>query len=599
MTRTLLAIALAGCSGNVELPSQDPPPPWGVPISGGTLLVTGDGARAVVADPDRDHIAIVDLDAKHVLADVALTAGSEPGRGVEDGAGRIHIALRGIGALVTLDGLTGEVRDQRLACTEPRGVAWDPATDLVHVACTSGELVSLPAAGGDAVRTLHLDRDLRDIIVRGSSLVVTRFRTAELITLDAQGAIVSRVTPPTVTRLNISGGDGVPSPDGSGAGSGAPVLATPEVAWRTIPLADGRMVMSHQRKVGKALGLSPGGYEAPCGHGIVESAITVMNPDGTPVAIAPFVQGALPVDVAADTYATKVAFVSAGRMSVHVVPTSAFGRGDDELCGDSDQSLVSNLDDQLGSPTSVAYRPDGELVVFYPEFPALVIHPSSDPAAPTRTIILPGGIGYDSGRALFHTQTSAGIACASCHPEARDDGQVWTFDPLGPRRTQSVAGGILSRGPYHWSGDMTDLATLMQNVFSQRMFGGGLSHSQLVSLGPWLDRVPAPQSISFASADAIARGQSLFLSQQLGCTGCHVGPLYTNNALVDVGTGSPFKVPSLVGVGVRAPYMHDGCAATLRDRFTTAACGGGDYHGRTSSLSSEQLSDLVAFLESL
>jgi hypothetical protein len=76
-----------------------------------------------------------------------------------------------------------------------------------------------------------------------------------------------------------------------------------------------------------------------------------------------------------------------------------------------------------------------------------------------------------------------------------------------------------------------------------------------------------------------------------------VVPLYTNNALVFVGTGGMFKVPSLVGVAARAPYMHDGCAATLRDRFGT--CGGGDAHGRTSGLTEAQLADLAAFLESL
>ena len=57
------------------------------------------------------------------------------------------------------------------------------------------------------------------------------------------------------------------------------------------------------------------------------------------------------------------------------------------------------------------------------------------------------------------------------------------------------------------------------------------------------------------------------------------------------------KVPSLVGVGGRAPYMHDGCAATLRDRF--GACGGGDNHGHTSQLSDAELADLIAYLDSL
>jgi len=43
--------------------------------------------------------------------------------------------------------------------------------------------------------------------------------------------------------------------------------------------------------------------------------------------------------------------------------------------------------------------------------------------------------------------------------------------------------------------------------------------------------------------------------------------------------------------------MHDGCAATLRDRF--GACGGGELHGHTSQLTPAQIDDLVAYLESL
>jgi hypothetical protein len=587
MKRSVWMIALVGCTGTAELPSPTPPAPWGAPITGGTMLVTRDGTRAIVADPDRDRVVIVDLDAGKTTADIPLQAGSEPGRIVEDGANRVHVALRGSGALLTLDATTGEIRTQRLACAEPRGLAWDEAKDQIHVACTSGELVSFPAGDGDAVRTVVLDRDLRDVVMRGSGLVVTRFRTAEALVLDEQGIVVSRITPPNVGRNNFGAMDPVDQV----------VDATPAVAWRTIAMPDGNLVMAHQRKVGFQLRQTSGGYGSGCGgQGIVESAITIINPLGQAIAIEPFVQGALPVDVAVDKAGLRVAFVSAGRKTVSVMSTLAMGRHDDDPCGDSDQSLVRVLDDQLGAPTSIAYRSNSELVVFYPEYPALVVHAVDDTSSP-RTITLPGDIGYDAGRALFHTQTGASIACASCHPEARDDGQVWEFDTIGSRRTQSLAGGILSRGPYHWSGDMTNLQVLMQDVFGQRMSGGALSNSQLVSLGPWLDRVPAPRSATFAAADAIERGQQLFMSQELGCITCHSGPLYTNNTLMNVGTGATFKVPSLLGVAARAPYMHDGCAATLRDRF--GYCGGGDSHGKTSTLSEAQLSDLVAFLESL
>lgn len=83
----------------------------------------------------------------------------------------------------------------------------------------------------------------------------------------------------------------------------------------------------------------------------------------------------------------------------------------------------------------------------------------------------------------------------------------------------------------------------------------------------------------------------------MGCANCHSGPALTNNETVDVGTGGPLQVPSLVGLGRRAPYFHDGCASTLVEIFE-AACGGG-LHGAVGALRQGQLAELVAFLESL
>ena len=44
--------------------------------------------------------------------------------------------------------------------------------------------------------------------------------------------------------------------------------------------------------------------------------------------------------------------------------------------------------------------------------------------------------------------------------------------------------------------------------------------------------------------------------------------------------------------------MHDGCAKTLADRFSNEACGG-DRHGNVRDLTSNEISDLVAFLQSI
>ena len=119
--------------------------------------------------------------------------------------------------------------------------------------------------------------------------------------------------------------------------------------------------------------------------------------------------------------------------------------------------------------------------------------------------------------------------------------------------------------------------------------------SSRLSIGPWLDRIPAPKGVVTDAAAAL-RGRALFDNVDVGCATCHSGAQLTNNQRFDVGKGS-IKVPCLVGVGARAPVMHDGCAATLRERF--GACGGGDLHGKTSQLTTAEIADLVAYLESL
>lgn len=585
-TFLLFAFAVAGCSEHGQTP-----PPWGVPITGGTMIVTRDGSHAVVADPDRDRIASVELTTGALAFDMPLTAGDEPGRLAEDGAGRIHVVLRRAGMLLTLaDAASGAVVDRRFACNEPRGVAYDSANDSIYVACTGGELVTFPAAGGAATRRVVLDRDLRDIIVQSGQLLVTRFKTAEVLRVDATGAIVGRVLPPVVQRFD-GGFGGEPTPEGTGM-----VDAVAAIAWRTIALPDGRIVMSHQRQVKSKLDTQPGqtgGYGTGCGEGPIEIATTVVSADGiTASAVHALGRGALPVDIAVSSAGDKLALVVAGGHAVKVVGTTALTAPDQDDCGEPDDD--DQGEDDLGAPTSVAFTPSGDLAIFYPELPGIVVRSNAGPLA--RTIALPGGIGYDAGRAVFHRQTSIGIACASCHPEGREDGLVWDFATLGLRRTQSLAGGILSRAPYHWTGDERDLPTLMDDVFSQRMAGGTLTDLQKESLGPWLDRLAAPAPFAVDAA-AAARGQAIFESPDTGCVACHGGALMTTNTMANVGKGGVFKAPSLLGVGYRAPYMHDGTVPTLAERF--GPLGGGDLHGHTSQLTPEQISDLVLYLESL
>ncbi|HVV88546.1 MAG TPA: c-type cytochrome [Kofleriaceae bacterium] len=584
------------CVAACAQPSGDPPgAPWGVPITGGTMLVTHDGHQAVIADPDADRVLTVDLARGETVGVVKLLPGDEPGRLVEDGAGRVHVALRRGGALLTLGGANhDDVLARRAVCAEPRGLAWQASTDVIHVACAGGDLVSLRASGGAPIRHLHLDRDLRDVVVEGDHLRVSRFRTAELLTIDAGGAVVDRTRSPTTQRF--VGGGPIMEPPQSGM-----VDAIPAVAWRTIALPDGRIAMLHQRQVQEVLDTSPDGYRGDCG-GPVETALSTFVPGQPAFASSPSFFGPLAVDVAVAPAGDRLAVAVVGQQEAFTLPITALEQPDN---GDGcrvpvpDTAREPPLLEGRGAPTAVAFTPSGELAIFYPEEPSLVIRSADETTE--RAITLPGERGVDDGRRVFHMQTASGLACASCHPEGREDGLVWQFATLGSRRTQMVAGHVLERAPYHWDGDQTDLTTLMTNVFTGRMDGGELSSEEVDAVGAFLERVPAPAPAGGGDEAAIARGKALFESSEVGCAGCHNGALLTDGQRVAVGTGgvdnAAFKVPSLVGIGARAPYMHDGCAATLRDRF--GACGGGDAHGHTSQLSAAQVDDLVAYLDSL
>lgn len=606
MSRVKLALSfalLAGCS----LEGGKTPPPFGVPITGGTIHITGSG-HVVVSDPDRDRIVTVDLATSSVVSELQLTAGDEPGRVIEDGAGRLHVALRRGGAILTLaDATSGTVAARRAVCAEPRGLAWQAATDSIHVACTGGELVTFPASGGDATRRLKLDRDLRDVLVSGDQLVVTRFRSSELLTVSAAGAVVSRATPPPVFRF--SGGVPFPDPmtDPGGGGApgipGGPAEAIASTAWRAIKLADGRIVLSHQRAVTSALDAEQeGGYGGNCDRSPVEASISVVAPGQPPVALGAIAKGALPVDIAVSPNQAKMAVVLAGQKTVTVTDTvSALSKQDMDECkpqDDDDDDKDDDVDEgeDLGAPTSTAFAANGDLVIFYPEKPALVVRVNA--GATKRVIPLPGQVARDPGRSIFHAQTKIALACASCHPEGREDGRVWTFAQIGARRTQSLAGDLMSRAPFHWNGDMTSLDVLMDDVFAVRMAGAEVTPHQKQALAAWLDRIPAPAPAAVGDAAAVQRGRAIFESAEAACATCHGGALLTNNLLVDVGTGGRFKVPSLVGIGDRAPFMHTGCAPTMADRFSPT-CGGGDAHGRTSHLTTAQRNDLVLYLESL
>jgi hypothetical protein len=598
-----------------DVVTADRPPP---PISGGTLRVLADGRTAIAADPDRDRIFAVDLARKQVVADVALEAGDEPGRSVEDAAGRVHVVLRGGGALVTLAPPTFAVVARRPLCPAPRGIAFEAASNLLHVACAGGELVSLSAEPSvlEPSRTVFLERDLRDVIVGRGQLLVSRFRAADILVVGPSGSIVSRMRPASRPSVRFSEPRSSKEP--------TEVLSTPGVAYRMVPLASGEVLVLHQMASGDDVSTAPGGYQGgECGGGLVQSVVSRLGLGDRP---GPSLFGAtVAVDVAVSPDETRLAVVSAGsghsqgsprilqlgmqdldnsgscvpgtgpgsRAPAPRPPLAVDGGAPAPDGGAPPEEEVIAAVQPEGEPIAVAFTPRGHIVVQTREPAALEVITSR-----TR-IVLSYESRADSGHALFHANAGAGLACASCHPEGGDDGRVWTFQKVGPRRTQSLRGGILATAPFHWNGDLPDISHLMKEVFESRMGGPAVSPAHHKALGRWLDAIPTLPQAGPRAPEAVERGRALFLSPAVACAKCHAGSLETDNRTVDVGTGRALQVPSLRGLAFRAPFMHDGCATTLADRFRSRACGGGDKHGVTSRLDDAQLADLIAFLETL
>jgi cytochrome c peroxidase len=254
---------------------------------------------------------------------------------------------------------------------------------------------------------------------------------------------------------------------------------------------------------------------------------------------------------------------------------------------------------------AVAYNPANPLqIVAQTQQPSqlVIIDNASRPfEAPTRVIqIADPATTLDTGAQLFHRDSGGGIACASCHPEGTEDGKVWKFSGIGERRTQALDVGLEGTAPFHWDGELAGVGELMSEVFVARMGGINESPERLGGLERFLFAFRPIARLRDASDEAVGRGQVLFESAETGCTTCHNGDRFTNNRSFDVGTRSQaaLQVPSLVGIGYRAPFMHNGCAETLTGRFDPA-CGGGELHGNTAALSSEEVADLVAYLESI
>jgi DNA-binding beta-propeller fold protein YncE len=217
------------------------------------------------------------------------------------------------------------------------------------------------------------------------------------------------------------------------------------------------------------------------------------------------------------------------------------------------------------------------------------------------------------GRKLFHQIdddriSRDGRACASCHPDGREDALTWST-PDGPRQTIMLAGRSTATAPFGWNGSHETVKVHLKETF-RRLGGAGLPDhperfDELDALVSYLSAMRGPElagaRIDPDRAKLVSHGKELFFQEAQGCASCHVGGAGTDSSKHDVGSTAQFDsrggfdTPALRFVSGTAPYFHDGRYSSLE----ALLLGADGKMGHTLQLSRQDVTALTAYLETL
>jgi len=222
----------------------------------------------------------------------------------------------------------------------------------------------------------------------------------------------------------------------------------------------------------------------------------------------------------------------------------------------------------------------------------------------------------DQGRALFNDTKLSGsgqLSCATCHPmNGHTDNKTYVVaevvadgDPKG-RSTPTLWGAGIRQAEWSWAGNIPSIETNIRGIIVNRMKGAEPSKETLDALAAYVKSLPNGPA-PFLNADGmprdtapadVKRGYAVF-SGKAGCMTCHAPASYDKKGPEDVGSGGPFKVPSLRNVSKTGPYFHDGRFKTLDEAVTFMW----DFYKKKNdskdTLSDADKRDLVAFLRAL
>jgi len=556
------------------------------------------GTGALVIDADSGQLLRLD----HGLAVTArLAIGPTASQLVYDpGARRAYVADRGHDRVVVVDVGTGLTRAATWRTpTEPYGLALSPDHKTLLVTTVADRtLVALDTATGREQWRHALGREPRGVAISadGRTALVAYLSTGTVERVDLadarhRGSQVSLAIQPVNRRFV----DPNQSPD-VGRAFARNAFAVRFLGGEVAVVAH-QMSTPIQAGAGREnTGSYGGGFQPPIEHRLAFVAPAEGGVTRTVDAqIALHQPRALAWDRAHDTlyvagYGSEdlLAVAGASQASARLLATGRVVASG--TCG----------------PEGLAAPGDGTVLVWCGLTRKVIrakVAPAAVAAVATSAELAPTRLSAlaHRGRELFRgagdgrVSQRGALACASCHPEGRDDGLSWR---IGGRvlQTPLLDGRIAGTHPYKWDGGDKDLPTSLRSTM-RRLGGSGLPEPDVKALAAYVESLPPPRRPHEDPAQ-VARGRQLF-DGELGCTTCHEGKHLTDRSKHDVGSAGLKQVdtPSLIGLAASAPYYHDGSAATL----TALLRDNGTIHGMadTSKLSDRQIADLVAYLDSL
>jgi mono/diheme cytochrome c family protein len=617
MSRITLACstaALLSCAGIAPSPTTAPATKSEAPLrpptvgrlaasrqGSGILLADLDGRRvAYIADEDESSIHVIDIEAERQLSTFGL--GGKPGSMVMLADGRLVVAVRDASSLVVLRG-GGTARsplvvDTRIDVpTEPIGLAL--SEDDTNLVATSG--------WGAAVTVLDANTFTRKALQSVG-------REPRSVVIDSAGkrAFVSHAVGPSLDVVPLDGSP--PSKPLALSGTeevferGGTAVSQTRAACQGFALAksDGRIFAPHalvfpgEREVSS-------GYGGGSGREAEVFNVPVIDEDAAKVvAESKMLRAGM-------SEATRCALPRSATVGKAGLFVTCLGENTALLL---DTDAVNPHDVVLkkwavpAGPTAIALDEEHDRAFVWSQFS----HSLTTIALGTQHALSLSSITFarthedarlERGRILFHATTdsrisSDGRACASCHPEGRDDTLVWS-SPNGPRQTPMLAGRLDGAAPFGWNGDAPDVSLhLVQTM--KRLGGSGMKGDDKEALIAYVRSLSGPPKKTPASQDSAERGLAIFQSEKTGCASCHGaagdlpdGSQHDVKSRAGADVQANFDTPSLRFVGGSAPYFHDGRYPDLKTLLVKSD----GKMGHTKHLSPSELADLTAYLETL